>query len=125
MPPAEKWTAEVVTHPHVAAFAHVSLHGPKLDDHDRDLIDRLASTLFDEFCEYVAARNAVKLAMEENALGQYELDRFGETWDALSGEIDTGLLLPLAEGRRVAGLLDETVGRVGIELRPQTDEVPW
>lgn len=113
---SDKWTADVIAHPKVTAFTRVNLHGPELDDHDRDLIDRLASTLFDQFCEYVAARNAMKIALAENgAISQHEMDRVAETWDELSGEIDTGLLLPLAEARLVAQQLDEAAGRVGIE----------
>ncbi|NUP50420.1 MAG: hypothetical protein HOW97_24380 [Catenulispora sp.] len=113
---ADTWTAEVIGHERVMAFTRVALRGPELDEHDRDLIDRLASTLFDEFCEYVAARNAMKIALEKNGeIGQYELDRVATTWDALVGEIDSGLLLSLADGRLVAQVLDETAGRVGIE----------
>lgn len=116
--PAETWTADLLQHPKVAAFARVDLRGPELDEHAQELIERLASDLFDEFCEYVAARNAVKLALRQYAEpSQYELDRVAETRDDLMAEIDTGLLLPPAEGRIVAQLLDEAVGRVGIGER--------
>lgn len=115
---SEKWTAEVIEHQRVAAFARVNLRGPELDEYAQELIERLASDLFDEFCEYVAARNAVKLALKQYAEpSQYELDRVAETRDDLMAEIDTGLLLPPAEGRIVAQLLDEAVGRVGIGER--------
>lgn len=114
---AEKWTAEVVEHPRVAAFTRVVLRGPELDDHDQELIERLASTLFDEFCDYVAARNALKLALADDALTQYELDRVARAQDALMGEIDTGLLLEPAAGRLAVEALDEACGRVGIEGR--------
>lgn len=111
---AEKWSAEVITHPKVAAFTHIDLRGPELDDHDRDLIERLASDVFDEFCDFVAARNALKLALSESGEpSQYDLDRVGDTWDALSGEIDSGLLLRPAESRLAAEALDEACGRVG------------
>jgi hypothetical protein len=99
----------------VAAFSRVNLRGPELDEYAQDLIERLASDLFDEFCEFVAARNAVKLAMKEYAEPtQYQLDRVAETRDDLMAEIDTALRLPPAEGRIVADLLMETVGRIGI-----------
>lgn len=111
---ADTWTADVIDHPKVAAFARVDLRGPELDEYAQELVDRIASDLFDEFCDYVAARNAVKLAMKDGSgPGQHDLDRLAETRDALMGEIDTGLLLPPAEGRIVAQLLDEAVGRVG------------
>lgn len=114
---AEKWTADVRLHPRVVAFSRVDLRGPELDEYALDLVERLASDLFDEFCDYAAARNAVKLAMKEGATpSQYELDRVAETQDALMGEIDTGLLLAPAEGRIVALLLDEAVGRVGVDV---------
>jgi len=115
---AEKWTAEVFTHPKVAAYNHVALRGPELDDHDRDLIERLAGDLFDLFFDYVAARNAVKLALEENgASSQYDVDRQATAWDALSGEIDSSLLLGMPESRLAAEALDEACGRVGIQGR--------
>lgn len=114
---SEKWTAEVIEHPHEQVYTRVDLRGPELDEYAQDLIERLASDLFDEFCDYVAARNAVKLAVQEGELSQYHLDRAADTRDALMGEIDCGLLLPPAEGRIVAELLDEAVGRVGIEGR--------
>ena len=116
--PADRWTAEVFTHPKVPAYNHIALRGPELDDHDRDLIERLAGGLFDEFCDYVAARNAVKWALEEDgAPSQYDVDRQAAAWDALSGEIDSSLLLGMAEGRLAAEALDEACGRVGIEGR--------
>lgn len=116
---AEKWTADVIEHSRVAAFSRVNLHGPELDEFVNDLIERLATVLFDEFCEYVAARNALKLALKENdgVVSDYDLERVADTQDDLMAEIDTGLLLPLAEGRLVAQVLDEAVGRVGIGER--------
>lgn len=113
---AEKWTAEPVVHPHTPAFNHVVLRGPELDDYNQDLIERLASDLFDEFCDFVAARNAVKVALAEyREPSQYELDRAAGTWDVLSGEIDSSLLLGMAESRLVSEALDEACGRVGLE----------
>lgn len=115
---ADRWTADVIAHSRHAAFDRVNLRGPELDDHDRELVERLASTLFDEFCGYVAARNALKLALEENgAVSDYDLDRVAWAQDDLMSEIDTGLRLPLAESRIVAGVLDEACGRVGIERK--------
>lgn len=114
---ADRWTADVISHPRHAAFDRVSLRGPKLDEFAHDLIERLASDLFDEFCEYVAARNAVKASFEEGGATQYQLDQVADAWDELSGEIDSGLLLRPAESQIVAGVLDEAFGRVGIERR--------
>lgn len=111
---AEKWTADVIEHPRVTAFARVDLRGPELDEYAQDLIDRLAGDLFDHFCDYVAASNALRLACEEQGEpSDHALTRKAAAWDRLMGEIDTGLLLPPAEGRIVAQLLDEAVGRVG------------
>jgi hypothetical protein len=115
---SEEWTADVIAHSRVAAFDRVNLRGPELDEFAQDLVERLASVLFDEFCDYVAARNALKLALEENGTASdSDLDRVAQAQDDLMSEIDTGLLLPLAESRIVAGLLDEACGRVGIERR--------
>jgi hypothetical protein len=113
---SDRWTADVITHSRVAAFDRVNLRGPELDEFAQDLIERLATVLFDEFCEYVAARNALKLALAENGTASdYDLERVVRTQDDLMSEIDTGLLLPPAESRIVAGVLDEAAGRVGIE----------
>jgi hypothetical protein len=110
---SKKWTADVIKHPKVAAFTHVALHGPELDDHDHELIDRLAGNLFDYFCDYVAARNALELACKEKGEpSEYDLVRKAAAWDRLIGEIDTGLLLPPAESRLVSQVLDEACGRV-------------
>lgn len=115
---AEKWTAEVIEHPKVAAFTHVALRGPELDDHDHDLIERLAGDLFDQFCDYVAARNAVNLGCNEKGEpSEYELTRKAAAWDRLTGEIDSSLLLQPAESRLAAEALDEACGRVGIGER--------
>jgi len=115
---AKKWTAEVIEHPKVAAFSHVALRGPELDDHDHDLIDRLASDLFDLFCDYVAARNAVNLSCnEEGEPNEHELTRKAAAWDQLTGEVDSSLLLGPAAGRLAAEALDKAVGRVGVEGR--------
>lgn len=115
--PAKKWTADLIQHSKVAAFNRVDLHGPELDEHDQELIDRLASELFDEFCDYVAARNAVKIAIQEDGgASQYDLDRLAKTRDDLMAEIDTGLLLKPADAEIVSSLLFEATGRVGTEL---------
>lgn len=112
---SENWTAEVTKHPLHEAYDRVNLRGPELDEHDQNLIERLVSDLFDEFCDYAAARNAVKKALLEGDLSQYHLDRAAETREALMGEIDCGLSLPPVKGRLVAHVLDEAVGRVGTE----------
>jgi hypothetical protein len=113
---ADRWTADVNAHQRVAAFSRVNLRGPELDEFALDLVERLATVLFDEFCEYVAARNALKLALAENGgASDYDLERVVRTQDDLMSEIDTGLRLSQAESRIVAGVLDEACGRVGIQ----------
>lgn len=97
----------------------LAVTGPAVDDLTHRILNDLADSIHAgdsraaAWTDYLLARSALLNAVEDGTAGDWHEDRAADAWDVLAADISHALVLHAAQGRQLAGELDEACGRVG------------